>query len=68
MTTKNPLRQTTFNSGHKHFYNDINNFTTFNSGHKHKINKSKKLAMPAGLDNHTHQLLRKLKGSRRTKY
>lgn len=61
MPTKNPLKQTSFNSGHKHFYKDINKFTTYNSGHKHRINKKKKLAMPGGLDMHTHRLLNKLK-------
>lgn len=59
-----PLRQTSTNSGHKHFYRDNNIFTTYNSGHHHKVNIKKKLAMPAGKDLHPHKLLRKLKGSR----
>lgn len=59
-----PLRQTSINSGHKHFYRDNNKFTTFNAGHKHRLNKKKKLAMSGGTDKHTHKLLKKLKGMR----
>lgn len=58
-----PLRQTSFNSGHKHFWRESNKFTTYNSGHKHKLNKSKRLAMSSG-SGHTHKLLIKLKGKR----
>ncbi len=57
-----PLRQTSIDSGHKHFWRENSKFTSYNSGHKHRLNKSKKLAMPAGSNNHTHKLLRKLKG------
>lgn len=65
MTKINPLKQTSFNSGHKHFYRNSSKFTTYNSGHHHKLNKKKKLAMPSGADGHTHKLLKKLKGARK---
>lgn len=48
---------TTINQGHFHLWEARNKFTTVDDGHRHMINFTSRIALPAGVANHTHKLL-----------
>ena len=53
------IYETSVDEGHLHLWDEESQTTTMADGHSHKIDKGFKIALPAGINNHTHRLLLK---------